>query len=60
MAVAKMKDDRSRFEISQQIKLLTLPSEMGELFKVMGLVKEIDGDLIGFAQGNRDEEDNDN
>ncbi len=33
---------------AQQIKMLTLPSEMGELFKVIGLQKDINLDLIGF------------
>jgi len=34
---------------SQQIKQLTLPSEMGELFKVLALGKNIEINLQGFA-----------
>ncbi len=35
--------------LSQQIKTLTLPSEMGERFKVMALAKNFDAPLCGFA-----------
>jgi SAM-dependent MidA family methyltransferase len=35
--------------LSQQIKTLTLPSEMGERFKVMGLMKNMDLSLSGFG-----------
>ncbi len=35
--------------LSQQIKTLTLPSEMGERFKVMALTKKFDMPLCGFA-----------
>ncbi len=31
------------------IKLLTLPSEMGELFKVMALSKQFNDELLGFS-----------
>lgn len=41
-------DEKTRFNQHQQIKQLTLPSEMGELFKVIGLTKEISGELMGF------------
>ncbi len=37
------------FQLSQQVKTLTLPSEMGELFKVMALTRELDLSLIGFS-----------
>lgn len=39
--------------ITQQIKTLTLPSEMGELFKVMALTRQFDMPLIGFIQDDR-------
>lgn len=39
--------------MTQQIKLLTLPSEMGELFKVMALTRQLDLPLIGFRQDDR-------
>jgi SAM-dependent MidA family methyltransferase len=35
--------------LSQQVKTLTLPGEMGELFKVMALTKNIEHPLRGFA-----------
>ncbi|MCK5639405.1 MAG: SAM-dependent methyltransferase, partial [Gammaproteobacteria bacterium] len=41
-------DIRKQLEIAAQVKQLTLPSEMGELFKVMALSKDYDGPLQGF------------
>ena len=35
--------------LNQQVKKLTLPHEMGELFKVIALTKELDIPLMGFA-----------
>jgi len=34
--------------LAQQVKTLTLPSQMGEKFKVMALTKDYDQDLLGF------------
>jgi len=42
-------DPRQQLLLAQQIKTLTLPSEMGERFKAMALSKNIDLPLIGFA-----------
>ena len=42
-------DIRQQLKLAQQIKTLTLPSEMGERFKAIALSKGIDRDLIGFA-----------
>lgn len=43
-------DDPARqLMLAQQIKTLTLPSEMGERFKAMALSRNIDLSLIGFA-----------
>ncbi|OGT18830.1 MAG: hypothetical protein A2V90_01810 [Gammaproteobacteria bacterium RBG_16_57_12] len=42
-------DTRAQLELAQQIKKLTLPSEMGELFKVMALGKGLDMTLRGFT-----------
>ncbi|WP_006460956.1 class I SAM-dependent methyltransferase [Thiomicrospira aerophila] len=39
-----------QLQLSQQIKRLTLPDEMGESFKVMALTKQFDSPLIGFQQ----------
>ena len=42
-------DPKQQLLLAQQIKTLTLPSEMGERFKAMALNKDIDLPLIGFA-----------
>lgn len=34
--------------ICNQVKVLTLPQQMGELFKCMALTKQLDLDLVGF------------
>ncbi len=39
---------QAHLELTSQIKKLTLPSEMGELFKVMALGKNFDLELDGF------------
>lgn len=46
-------DIRPYMEITQQVKKLTLPSEMGELFKVIALGREIDIPLSGFMMQDR-------
>ena len=43
---------RQQLELAQQIKKLTLPHEMGELFKVLALTKNYVPDLCGFGQQN--------
>lgn len=40
---------QQQIKLSQQIKTLTLPSEMGERFKVMALTKNYDEPLKGFS-----------
>jgi SAM-dependent MidA family methyltransferase len=40
---------RTSYQIAQQIKRLVLPSEMGELFKVIALGKNMDTPLLGFT-----------
>lgn len=42
-------DPKQQILLAQQIKTLTLPSEMGERFKVMGLTKCFDEPLRGFT-----------
>lgn len=42
-------DAMGRFDTAQQIKVLTLPQEMGELVKVMALTREVEIPLLGFA-----------
>ena len=46
-------DDVDRMSINNQVKYLTLPSEMGELFKVIGLTKDYDQELMGFQAMNQ-------
>ncbi len=43
---------KQQLELAQQIKKLTLPHEMGELFKVLALTKNYASALSGFAQQN--------
>ena len=38
----------AEFNEAQQVKTLTLPSQMGEKFKVMALTVDYDHDLLGF------------
>ena len=41
--------ERRQMEFNRQIKLLTLPGEMGERFKVIALSREIQTSLTGFG-----------
>jgi SAM-dependent MidA family methyltransferase len=36
-------------KFSQQVKTLTLPGEMGELFKVLALTSDVEFPLLGFT-----------
>lgn len=38
-----------QFALAQQIRTLSLPAQMGERFKVMGLTKQLEGELQGFV-----------
>ena len=40
---------KEQFSLSVRAKRLTMPSEMGELFKVMALTRGWEGPLRGFA-----------
>lgn len=46
-------NDPQFFRLSQQAKLLTLPSEMGELFKVMALTARLELPVLGFRRDER-------
>lgn len=46
-------DDITRIQLSQQIRKLTQPSEMGELFKVIALGRALDLPLRGFMVQDR-------
>jgi len=48
-SVAKVTDPSEQMKLTQQIKQLVLPSEMGELFKVIALTKGVEAKLQGFA-----------
>ncbi len=51
--VQETSDEKTRFLRNQQVLQLTLPSSMGEFFKVMGLTKNIEIDLMGFQTMNQ-------
>ena len=41
--------EQQRVELARQVKLLTLPAEMGEKFKVIGLARGVERALSGFS-----------
>ena len=51
--ISESADEKTRFRQNQQILQLTSPSEMGELFKVIGLVKNGETDVMGFQTMNQ-------
>jgi SAM-dependent MidA family methyltransferase len=53
LAAVDQNDTRRYLEITQQVKKLTLPNEMGELFKVLALGRGYDGMLNGFMLQDR-------
>lgn len=42
-----------QYQLAQQVRLLSLPAEMGERFKVIGLTKGFTDDLTGFTLGDQ-------
>jgi SAM-dependent MidA family methyltransferase len=42
------KQPADQYKLAQQVRMLSLPSEMGERFKVMGLNKALNRPLMGF------------
>lgn len=50
---APQEDTRARLAMAQQVKTLTLPSEMGELFKVLALGRGVTPPLLGFTLQDR-------
>jgi len=42
-------DAKQQVVIANQVRTLTMPDEMGELFKVMALGKDYDAPLTGFS-----------
>jgi SAM-dependent MidA family methyltransferase len=53
VAASDPNDVRAHLELTQQVKKLTLPHEMGELFKVMALGRGIKEPLRGFSVQDR-------
>lgn len=51
--IDKTADEKKRFLQNQAILKLTSPNEMGELFKVIGLSKNVEKPLLGFQQMNQ-------
>ncbi|MEO7066169.1 MAG: SAM-dependent methyltransferase [Rhodanobacter sp.] len=57
-AYAQLADERTRYQLSQQVKRLMLPDQMGERFQAMLLVRGMDSlplpaDLLASDQGGR-------
>jgi len=46
-------DMRLQTEVSQELRTLIMPDEMGERFKFMALTKEYNRDLLGFSKMNQ-------
>ena len=46
-------DPQASYLLAQQIRTLSLPSEMGERFKVIALTKGFTAPLLGFRLGDR-------
>lgn len=55
MAANLEEDTLMQYQTSQAIKRLILPSEMGELFKVMALTRNIEIPLLGFKLNDQTE-----
>jgi SAM-dependent MidA family methyltransferase len=47
--VDQAEDDLTRLQLAGELKRLTLPGEMGEKFKVIGLARGFDHELSGFG-----------
>jgi len=47
-------NDSTYLRLAQQVKTLILPSEMGELFKVLALTRQLDIALLGFERDERE------
>lgn len=45
--------EKEKYQQNQSIKLLTLPSQMGEIIKVMALSKDLETPLLGFSLHDR-------
>jgi len=53
-SIVNIDDPKLQLNLTQQMKMLTLPQEMGELFKVMALSRKMDQtDMLGFTRMDR-------
>ncbi len=52
-SLKNISDSMDRLNKNNQVKRLILPSDMGELFKVIALTKKFDKDLLGFRTFNQ-------
>ena len=53
LAEQDQSDTRAYMDVTQQVKKLTLPNEMGELFKVLAIGRNFSNDLKGFLLQDR-------
>lgn len=53
LAESDPEDTRAHIQLMQGVKRLTLPAEMGERFKVLGLCRGLSQSLLGFSFQNR-------
>lgn len=49
LSMSDPEDVRRHFQLMQGVKRLTLPTEMGERFKVLGLGRGLESPPIGFS-----------
>ena len=49
LAESNVSNERDQLLIAQQVRTLTMPNEMGELFKVMALTKNYEAAMTGFS-----------
>lgn len=47
--ILQVQSAQDKFRLANQVKILTSPNEMGELFKAMALTKNLDSPLLGFS-----------
>lgn len=53
LAASNPEDARAHLKLTQQVKKLTLPHEMGELYKVIALGRDVKAPLPGFSVQDR-------
>ena len=51
--IADNSDPTTQWQVSQQIKKLLMPSEMGELVKAIALTRNFDAPLLGFTMNDK-------